>query len=167
METDDLMPDQKIDNLLNLAMDATFEERQKSGNLNTGYDPQQKTWDVIVKYTGLERNLSGSGIQAVPLLGNYAVVTLPESEIDRYSDRENVIFMEKPKQLYFEVFQGKTASCIHSLQTGSAALTGRGILMGIVDSGVDYFHPDFRNADGSSRILALWDQGIPGRPPEG
>ena len=167
MEMGDFMPDQKIDNLLNLAMDSTSEERQKSGNLNVGYDPLQKTWDVIVKYTGLERELSGSGIQAVPLLGNYAVVTLPESEIDAYSNRENVIFMEKPKQLYFEVFQGKTASCIHSLQTGSGTLTGSRILMGIVDSGVDYFHPDFRNEDGSSRILALWDQSIPGRPPRG
>ncbi len=161
------MPDQKIDNQLNLAIDATAEERQKSGNLNVGYDPLGRTWEVIVKYTGLESELSGSGIQAVPLLGNYAVVTLPESEIDRYSDRENVIFMEKPKQLYFEVFQGKTASCIHSLQTGTGALTGKGILMGIVDSGIDYFHQDFRNEDGSSRILALWDQSIPGRPPRG
>ena len=32
------MPDQKIDNLLNLAMDATPQERRKSGNLNIGYD---------------------------------------------------------------------------------------------------------------------------------
>lgn len=161
------MPDQKIDNLLNLAIDATAEERQKSGNLNVGFDPIERTWEVIVKYTGLESGLWGNGIQAIPLLGNYAVVMLPESEIDRYSDRENVIFMEKPKQLYFEVFQGKTASCIHPLQTGAGALTGSGILIGIVDSGVDYFHPDFRNEDGSSRILALWDQSIPGRPPRG
>lgn len=159
------MPDQKIDNLLNLALDATEEERQKSVNLNTGYDPAGKTWDVIVKYTGREEELSGEGIQAVPLLGNYAVVTFPEREIDSYSDRENVIFMEKPKQLYFEVFQGKTASCIQAVQTGVEGLTGEGILMGIVDSGVDYFHPDFRNEDGSSRILYLWDQGIPGKPP--
>lgn len=55
------MPDQKIDNLLNLALDATEEERQKSGNLNTGYDPAGKTWDVIVKYTGREEELSGGG----------------------------------------------------------------------------------------------------------
>ena len=161
------MPDQKIDNLLNLAMDATPQERAKSENLNVGYDSMTKLWEVIVKYTGDEAILSGNGIQAVPLLGNYAVVTLPESEISQYSDRENVIFMEKPKQLYFEVFQGKTASCIHPLQTGAGALAGKGILMGIVDSGVDYFHPDFRNEDGSSRILALWDQSIPGRPPRG
>ena len=39
-------------------------------------------------------------------------------------------------------------------------LTGEGILVGIVDSGVDYFHPDFRNEDGSSRILRLWDQSV-------
>ena len=32
------MADQKIDNLLNLAMDATPEERRKSENLNVGYD---------------------------------------------------------------------------------------------------------------------------------
>ena len=32
---------------------------------------------------------------------------------------------------------------------------------------MDYFHPDFRNADGSSRILRLWDQSIQGNPPQG
>ena len=32
------MPDQKLDNLLNLALDATEEEREKSRNLNVGYE---------------------------------------------------------------------------------------------------------------------------------
>lgn len=39
-------------------------------------------------------------------------------------------------------------------------LTGKGVLVGIVDSGIDYFHQDFRNADGTTRILALWDQSL-------
>ena len=44
------MADQKIDNLLNLAMDATPQERRKSENLNVGYDPATtRLWDVIVK----------------------------------------------------------------------------------------------------------------------
>ncbi len=34
-------------------------------------------------------------------------------------------------------------------------------------SGIDYSHPDFRNEDGTTRIVALWDQTIPGNPPEG
>ena len=161
------MPDQKIDNLLNLAMDATPQERRKSGNLNVGYDPATRLWDVIIKYSGPESGLAGNGIQVVPLLGGYAVVTLPESEIDKYSHRAQVEFMEKPKRLYFELFQAKGASCIRTVQTNRNGLTGKGILTGIVDSGVDYFHPDFRNADGSSRILRLWDQSIQGNPPQG
>ena len=161
------MPDQKIDNLLNLAMEATPQERAKSENLNVGYDSTVKLWDVIVKYSGPESDLGGDGIQAVPLLGGYAVVTLPETEIDAYSDRQQVEFIEKPKRLYFETLQAKEASCILPVQTELNGLTGEGILVGIVDSGVDYFHPDFRNEDGSSRILRLWDQSLDGKPPRG
>lgn len=161
------MPDQKIDNLLNLAMDATSEERAKSENLNVGYDSSERLWDVIVKYSGPESRLGGEGIQVVPLLGGYAVVTLPESEIKAYSARKQIEFIEKPKRLYFETFQAREASCILPVQAGSNGLTGKGILVGVVDSGVDFFHPDFRNEDGSSRILRLWDQSINGNPPEG
>ena len=161
------MPDQKIDNLLNLAMDAIPEERAKSENLNVGYDSSERLWDMIVKYSGPESGLGGEGIQVVPLLGGYAVVTLPESEIKAYSAREQIEFIEKPKRLYFETFQAREASCILPVQAGSNGLTGKGILVGVVDSGVDFFHPDFRNEDGSSRILRLWDQSINGNPPEG
>ena len=161
------MPDQKIDNLLNLAMEATPQERAKSENLNVGYDSTAKLWDVIVKYSGPESGLGGDGIQVVPLLGGYAVVTLPETEIDAYSDRQQVEFIEKPKRLYFETLQAREASCILPVQTGANGLTGEGILVGVVDSGVDYFHPDFRNEDGSSRILRLWDQSLDGNPPKG
>lgn len=37
-------------------------------------------------------------------------------------------------------------------------LTGRGVILGIADTGIDYTHPVFRYGDGSSRILAIWDQ---------
>ena len=46
-------------------------------------------------------------------------------------------------------------------------MSGQGILIGVVDSGIDYAHPAFRNEDGTTRIAALWDQTIPGSPPEG
>lgn len=160
------MPDQKIENLLNLAMNALPQEREKSENLNVGYDPTTRLWDVIVKYSGPESGLGGERIQVVPLLGSYAVVTLPETEISAYSVREQIEFIEKPKRLYFETFEEREASCILPVQNGADGLTGKGILVGIVDSGVDYFHPDFRNEDGSTRILRLWDQSVAGNPPE-
>lgn len=55
------MSDQKVDNLLNLSMDATPKEREKSENLNVGYDPETRRWDVIVKYSGPESGLGRSG----------------------------------------------------------------------------------------------------------
>lgn len=161
------MPEQKIDNLLNLAMDATPREREKSGNLNVGYQAETRLWEVIVKYSGPEEGLSGEGISVVPLLGGYAVVTIPEREIDAFSRRIQVEFVEKPKRLYFATAQGKRASCITSVQIGREGLSGEGILVGVADSGIDYFHPDFRNEDGTTRILKLWDQTVPGNPPKG
>lgn len=161
------MPEQKIDNLLNLAMDATPREREKSRNLNVGYQKETRLWEVIVKYSGPEEGLSGEGISVVPLLGGYAVVTIPEREIDAFSRRIQVEFVEKPKRLYFATAQGKRASCITSVQIGREGLSGEGILVGAADSGIDYFHPDFRNEDGTTRILKLWDQTVPGNPPKG
>lgn len=42
------------------------------------------------------------------------------------------------------------------------AYTGQGIVVGVVDWGLDFAHPDFRNEDGTTRLLALWDQRQPG-----
>ena len=57
------MPDQKLDNLLNLALDATEEEREKSRNLNVGYEKQTRKWEIIVKYSEM-----GDSVEA--LLGD-------------------------------------------------------------------------------------------------
>lgn len=46
-------------------------------------------------------------------------------------------------------------------------LKGDGILIGFLDSGIDYTNPIFRNLDGTTRILGIWDQTIQsGVPPE-
>ena len=41
------MESQKIENLLNLALEATPEEREKSLELDVGYDREEKEWDLI------------------------------------------------------------------------------------------------------------------------
>lgn len=161
------MQDQKLDNLLNLALDSTMKERERSLNLNVGYDEERRLWDVIIKYSGDASKLSETGISLAPLLGGYGVVTLPESQLVSYGARPEVEFVEKPKRLFFEVYQAKGASCIRSVQSVQEGLTGRGVLVGIVDSGVDYRHPDFIREDGSSRILRYWDQSVDGSPPKG
>lgn len=153
----------KADNQLNLAVSVTEEERRKSADLNVGYIEQTKQWELIVKYHGDIEKLAGQlGIQVVPLLNKYAVVTIEESRIPAFLQLEEIEFVEKPNRLIFELETASEASCIPVLQAEFGSLTGAGVLVGIIDSGIDFTHPDFRNADGTTRIVSLWDQNVPG-----
>lgn len=50
-------------------------------------------------------------------------------------------------------------SGILQVQTQPALqLTGNGVVIGFVDTGIDYTHPAFRNSDGTTRIISIWDQ---------
>ena len=153
---------QKIETLFRAALDATPVEREKSDDLSTGFNPDQNNWEVIVKHTGALSSLKDAypEIIVTELLNNYGILQLPAKLVDVIASEDVITYMEKPKRLFFEVTEGRRASCINTLQTRESGLTGRGTLVGVIDSGIDYAHPDFRNPDGSTRIVALWDQTI-------
>jgi len=162
-----LANDQKIENLLNLALEATPEEREKSPELMVGFDEEEQRWDIIVKYNGNILRLEDEEVRITELSNEYAIINLPESRIDDLTDQPEIEYVEKPKRLVFSVNQGRAASCVSALQTAQYDLFGQGVIVAVLDSGVDYAHPDFRNEDGSTRILAIWDQTAAGTPPEG
>lgn len=161
------MANQKIENLLNLALEATERERIKSLELDVGYDAVEKEWDLIVKYSGNLDAVREIGAQVVPLQNEYAIVTIRESLIELLTDFEQIEYIEKPKRLFFSLQQEKLTSCITPVQRPPYGLSGAGVFVAIIDSGIDYANPVFRNADGTTRIRNLWDQTLTEQPPEG
>ena len=166
------MPSQNVDNVLNLALDATKEERNKSLNLNVGYDAEEKEWEVIIKYSGSLEMVRVFALGVTELRGEYAIVRVKESDIQRLSEVPQIEYIEKPKRLFFQAENGRRVSCINQVQntrllSPSETLFGDGILVAVLDSGIDYANYDFRNEGGSTRIFRLWDQTIAGNPPEG
>lgn len=156
-----------MENLLNLALEAGVEERSRSEELNVGYDEEEKSWEVIIKYSGQTEKIAELAETVTVLLNGYAVIRISESRLELLSALPEVEFIEKPKSLYFEADIGRQVSCIDAAARPPLSLDGEGVLIGIVDSGIDYEHPDFRNEDGTTRIVSIWDQTVSGQPPQG
>lgn len=149
---------QKLENLLNLSLDTTAEERSRSSELETGYNPEEQTWELIVKYSGSLNAARELGALVEEMRNEYAILTVKESLIQAISALPQIEYIEKPKRLFFAIDQAKAASCVNILQEAPPYLSGRGVLIAVLDSGIDYFHEAFRREDGTTRILELWDQ---------
>ena len=105
------------------------------------------------------------------LLGGYAVAVLEETQVESFLQLPGILYAELPSRIETAVEFGRAASCISNRPSAGREpdnLSGAGVFIGIVDSGIDYAHPDFRNEDGTTRIAALWDQSVEGdAPPSG
>ncbi len=168
------MENQKRENLLNLALETPEAERMQTENLNVGYDTGSGSWELIVKYNetvGLA-DLERLGVRVETLIAGYAILQVPEELVDRVSGSPFVEYVEKPKRLFFAVAEGIRSSCILPVTQREPYLSGQGILVAIIDSGIDYRSPLFQRTDGSTRILYFWDQSVNPEntdvsPPEG
>lgn len=154
----DEMDSQKNENLLNLALNTPAIQREQSLELNVGYDSEEKTWEVIVKYHGSLQELAERRIVVEELIAGYAILTVPESEMSVLAMTEQIEYVEKPKRLFFTDLDGNTAACFAPGSMLSRQLTGRGVLVAVIDSGIMYWNEDFRKSDGTTRIRYLWDQ---------
>lgn len=151
------MNNEKLDTVLSLSLETDENIRQKSQVLNNGVNEIENTWEVIVKYHGDVAELSDV-VEAIDILVNqYAIMTVTREQLEQIVQMEQIEFIELPKSMQFNTYRAKQASCILPVTVGDLQLSGRGVLIACIDSGIDYLLRDFQNENGS-RILYLWDQ---------
>lgn len=102
---------------------------------------------------------------------------LPDSSLlsSDYTSFPDILGLQQEAEIIVDGIRGDVfdpspliESGITRVQGEPLNLTGRGVLLAFADTGINYRNRVFRNADGSTRILALWDQTIQdGEPPEG
>ncbi len=132
-------------------------------------ESENSMFEIIVKYSGNINEIGRTiGATTETLSENFAILTVKYEQLsllDQYSEIEAV---EIPKILTLNIGESLERSCVQPVREEERYdLSGEGVLISIIDSGIEYTHPDFQNEDGTSRILYMWDQTAQGAPPQG
>ena len=116
--------------------------------------------DFFAEFDGnIDNLIKKTNTECFQIVGNnVAVVYYPISEINAYRQRETD-FSSIPK-LYglLDIASAENSGVGRIRRQEGLGLLGQGVLVGFVDTGIDYMHPAFRYEDGSSKIVAIWDQ---------
>ncbi len=121
--------------------------------------PSNETYDFIITREE-EKTLLVAPLCVQPINEMYSIIyynreVLPPLSIESYS------YTSIPKCFFLMDSTALEVSGILAIQNQPAlALKGEGTLIGLVDTGIDYENPLFRDAAGNTRILSIWDQTI-------
>lgn len=138
------MENEKLDPQLILSL-----QREKSRSLEVlirYWGSREGLYEIVKKYNG----------SCEILLAQYAIVRLEQENVNAFAMEPEILYVEKPKPLKQEAGNAIQASCPGKRQASASG--GKGVLMGIIDSGMDILHPDFIRADGRSAVVGIWDQ---------
>ena len=109
--------------------------------------------------------LKSNGLEIKFITKNYIYCNaVPDlmREAHNKGDIEEVYFeISSPQALADSAVVQHKADMVHSGFGGlDTSYTGKGVIVGVVDNGIDFNHPDFQNTDGSTRVLRYWDHTV-------
>ncbi len=129
---------------------------------------------AILRFEGSLDAVRAQGVRVRSVMGNIATVDIPASKVAAVAALPGVASIEASRKQPLRLDRSVPAARADTLRVGTppnwTTGTGKNVIVGVIDSGIDFKHGDFRNGDGSTRILAIWDQASTdagGVPPTG
>ena len=117
---------------------------------------------VTVRLKGGADRLRALGLPALPITADIASVELTRDALAFLAGLAPNEAMVIEERRLFRPLLDRAATMIGAPATRAATgLTGRGVLVGIVDTGIDLRHADLRTASGDTRVVALLDLSTP------
>ena len=124
------------------------------------YSPNNGEIELVVLYGDnflrFKNSVDAIGAKVEDLGYGFGILIIKVSDLNRIIELEGLQYIELPKILYTSAYDSNRASCIPSVWN-SYNLTGEGILVGFLDTGIDYTHNAFKDADGNTRIEYIYD----------
>lgn len=131
---------------------------------NLGYklnlNQEDNKIEVTILYRDSAENIrnivEGMGGVFIDLGLNFGIVRIPIDKLTELAVNNSIQYIELPKNLYEADAESNRASCIPQA-TDNYGISGEGVLIGFIDSGIDYTHPAFMNEQGTTRIEYIYD----------
>lgn len=182
MESDNLSS--KLSPLLNMLLSRILNDNGQFGKLPQSVsslrqmaffyknDVNEIIIPVFIKTNSIEllkNRITESGGRVGTIAGDIITAHLPASSIRELAGLSEVVYMDASAISEAKIDVSRTEAKVDLLHNGtgiSRPYKGNGVIVGIVDSGIDWKHLDFKNA-GGSRIQYLWDMSGTSNPPAG
>lgn len=139
-----------------------------SGKLGISFAPsllEGNRIEVIILTSSNEAEMqeivSGLGGTYEDLGYGFGIVNIPINSLIALSNVPTIRYIELPKNLFTTDAQSNRASCVIQARD-RFDLEGEGVLIGFIDTGIDYTHPGFMNEDGTTRIDYIYDLSLGG-----
>ena len=109
----------------------------------------------------LAEKLGGLGAVVRGRAGAIVSLAIPASALESVARLDEIAWLRAGRgyalQNDVSTSDAHTAARTENATFGNA---GEGVIVAIVDTGIDYTSPDFRNPDGTTRLVGIWDQTI-------
>ena len=110
---------------------------------------------------GLAARLEALGVEVRGRAGAIVSLAVPASALEDLAAIDAVQWL-RASQGYRLQNDVSTSDTHTAARTENATFgnAGAGVIVAVIDSGIDWTSPDFRNADGTTRLLGIWDQTV-------
>lgn len=124
------------------------------------YSPNNGEIELVVLYGDnfliFKNSVDAIGAKVEDLGYGFGILIIKVNDLNRIIELEGLQYIELPKILYTSAYDSNRASCIPTVWN-NYNLTGEGILVGFLDTGIDYTHNAFKDDEGNTRIEYIYD----------
>lgn len=135
---------------------------------------EDETFDAYVKINSqavLKQIEALGGKVRTNMGGNLVTVALPVAKIQEIANLDDVTYIQAAPKVRLLMDNARADANVdqcHTATTGMEAYTGKGVVVGLVDTGMQYTHIDYFDTEGTEcRIRRVWNQGKAGTAPSG
>ena len=109
-----------------------------------------------------KKNVESLGVKLNTEAGNFFTALIPINTIESLFEVEGIVSVDIAEKVHTTMDNARTVTNVNQVHAGTGlpqAYTGNGVIVGVIDIGFDYTHPNFRNLNTQqTKISKVWEQ---------